>query len=139
MTDWHTSKTSQDMCRDTWRFRRLHLAGYSRHRFLRGNRMRISVIGTGYLGAVHAACMAELGHEVIGIDADPEKIAALAEGRAPFYEPGLPELLSAAVHAGRLQFSTSLAAHTRGGPPAGRGWNRDFLGAGHSSFRNRER
>jgi UDPglucose 6-dehydrogenase len=78
--------------------------------FLRGNKMRISVIGTGYLGAVHAACMAELGHEVIGIDADPEKIAALAEGRAPFYEPGLQELLSAAVESGKLQFSTSLAA-----------------------------
>ena len=53
---------------------------------------------------------AELGHEVIGIDADPEKIAALAEGQAPFYEPGLQELLSAAVESGRLQFSTSLTA-----------------------------
>ncbi|MEZ0165651.1 3-hydroxyacyl-CoA dehydrogenase NAD-binding domain-containing protein, partial [Kineococcus sp. LSe6-4] len=50
--------------------------------------MRMTVIGCGYLGAVHAACMAELGHEVIGIDVDPEKVAALQAARAPFYEPG---------------------------------------------------
>ena len=55
--------------------------------------MRISVIGTGYLGATHAAGMAELGFEVIGIDTDADKIAALAEGRLPFHEPALPELL----------------------------------------------
>jgi len=55
--------------------------------------LRMTVIGCGYLGAVHAACMAELGHDVIGIDVDPEKIAALQAARAPFFEPGLPELL----------------------------------------------
>ena len=71
--------------------------------------MRISVIGTGYLGTVHAACMAELGHEVIGVDNDVHKIAALAEGRAPFYEPGLTALLISAESSGRLRFSTSLA------------------------------
>jgi UDPglucose 6-dehydrogenase len=51
--------------------------------------MRISVIGCGYLGAVHAACMAKLGHEVVGIDVDEKKISALSAATAPFYEPGL--------------------------------------------------
>ncbi|MBN9327508.1 MAG: UDP-glucose 6-dehydrogenase, partial [Cellulomonas sp.] len=55
--------------------------------------MRISVIGCGYLGAVHAACMTVLGHEVVGIDVDEAKVEALRAGRAPFFEPGLPELL----------------------------------------------
>lgn len=66
---------------------------------------RISVIGCGYLGAVHAACMAELGHTVIGLDSDEQKIAELAAGRAPFYEPGLNELLERNVASGRLRFS----------------------------------
>ena len=70
--------------------------------------MRVSVIGCGYLGAVHAAAMVSLGHEVVGIDTDREKIEALAAGRAPFYEPGLPELLVAATATGRLTFSTDL-------------------------------
>lgn len=69
--------------------------------------MKISVIGCGYLGAVHAACMAELGHEVVGIDVDDAKIQALGVGRAPFYEPGLSELLTA--EHGRLRFSTDIA------------------------------
>ena len=71
--------------------------------------MRISVIGTGYLGAVHAACMAELGHEVLGVDTDERKIRALAEGHAPFYEPGLAEMLVATVGSGKLRFSTSVS------------------------------
>ncbi|MDQ1588077.1 MAG: UDPglucose 6-dehydrogenase [Microbacteriaceae bacterium] len=71
--------------------------------------MRISVIGCGYLGAVHAAAMAELGHEVIGIDIDANKIANLAEGKPPFFEPGLPEILSSAIASGRLSFSTDMA------------------------------
>jgi UDPglucose 6-dehydrogenase len=71
--------------------------------------MRISVIGTGHLGAVHAACMAELGHDVLGVDNDVKKIAALASGQAPFYEPGLDELLVKTVRSGRLRFSASLA------------------------------
>lgn len=70
--------------------------------------MKISVIGCGYLGAVHAACMAELGHEVVGIDVDEAKIASLAAGRAPFFEPGLPELLERALASGRLRFSTDV-------------------------------
>ena len=71
--------------------------------------MRITVIGTGYLGAVHAACMAEIGHEVLGVDVDAAKIEALAVGRPPFHEPGLGGVLARNVEAGRLRFSTSLA------------------------------
>ena len=52
--------------------------------------MRMTVIGTGYLGATHAACMAELGHEVLGVDVDSAKIDSLKDGVVPFYEPGLP-------------------------------------------------
>ncbi|WP_173922341.1 UDP-glucose/GDP-mannose dehydrogenase family protein [Agromyces sp. Marseille-P2726] len=71
--------------------------------------MRISVIGCGYLGAVHASAMAELGHEVVGIDVDPRKIEALAAGRPPFFEPGLAEILTSATGSGRLRFSTEIA------------------------------
>lgn len=71
--------------------------------------MRISVIGCGYLGAVHAACMAKLGHEVVGIDVDPRKVASLEAGEAPFFEPGLPELLAETKATGRLSFSTDMA------------------------------
>ena len=69
--------------------------------------MRMTVIGTGYLGATHAACMAELGHEVLGVDVDENKIEALKNSRVPFYEPGLPEVLERNIEAGRLDFSTS--------------------------------
>lgn len=72
--------------------------------------MRISVIGCGYLGATHAACMAELGHDVIGIDSDPAKVAALSAGRAPFKENGLEELLARHTSSGRLRFSRSFSA-----------------------------
>ena len=71
--------------------------------------MRISVIGCGYLGAVHAACMAELGHEVVGVDVDAEKVQALYHGRAPFFEPGLPELLERVLPTGRIRFTTEIA------------------------------
>ena len=71
--------------------------------------MKISVIGCGYLGAVHASAMAELGHDVVGIDVDEAKIAALSEGRTPFFEPGLPEVLTSALASGRLRFSTDIA------------------------------
>lgn len=72
--------------------------------------MRISVIGCGYLGAVHAACMAKLGHDVIGIDVDERKITALANAKAPFYEPGLEQLLEEVQSTGRLSFTTDMAA-----------------------------
>ena len=71
--------------------------------------MRLSVIGTGYLGATHAAAMAVLGHEVIGLDIDEDKLDDLRKGRVPFHEPGLPELLSCALASGRLQFSSEPA------------------------------
>ncbi|MCM3661096.1 UDP-glucose/GDP-mannose dehydrogenase family protein [Georgenia satyanarayanai] len=72
--------------------------------------MQISVIGCGYLGAVHAASMAELGHDVVGIDVDEDKVALLNAGEAPFHEPGFTELLERNVKAGRLRFSTDFAA-----------------------------
>ena len=71
--------------------------------------MRISVIGCGYLGAVHAACMAKLGHEVVGIDVDAAKIGDLAAARAPFYEPGLEALLQEVQATERLSFTTDMA------------------------------
>lgn len=70
---------------------------------------RIAVFGTGYLGATHAACMAELGHEVLGVDVDVGKLAKLEVGEAPFYEPNLKEMLKRNVDAGRLRFTTSYA------------------------------
>jgi UDPglucose 6-dehydrogenase len=69
----------------------------------------ISVIGCGYLGAVHACAMAELGHDVIGFDVDADRVAALTAGSAPFYEPGLDELLGRGLESGRLRFSTDPA------------------------------
>ena len=71
--------------------------------------MRISVIGTGYLGATHAACLAELGFEVLGVDSDPDKVMMLAGGEVPFSEPGLEELVARHVRSGRLRFTTSLS------------------------------
>ncbi len=69
----------------------------------------ISVIGTGYLGATHAVCMAELGHRVVGIDVDERKISDLANGKVPFHEPGLPTLLDRNIERGTLTFTTNLA------------------------------
>jgi UDPglucose 6-dehydrogenase len=69
----------------------------------------VSVIGTGYLGAVHAAGMAELGFDVVGVDVDPDKVATLQRGEAPFHEPGLQPLLRKHIEHGRLRFTTSLA------------------------------
>ena len=69
----------------------------------------MSVVGTGYLGAVHAACMAKLGHEVVGLDVDAEKVALLSAGKAPFHEPGFDELLKEQVDSGRLTFTTDPA------------------------------
>jgi UDPglucose 6-dehydrogenase len=71
--------------------------------------MRISVIGCGYLGAVHAASMAELGHEVVGIDVDKNKVEALSHARTPFYEPGFEGLLQRTLATGRLRFSSEFA------------------------------
>lgn len=70
---------------------------------------RVSVIGTGYLGAAHAACLASLGFEVVGLDTDAARVASLAAGRLPFHEPGLPELLDAGLRSGCLRFTTCYA------------------------------
>jgi UDPglucose 6-dehydrogenase len=70
-------------------------------------RIRLTVIGTGYLGLTHAVCMAELGHDVLAIDVDPAKVAKAASGEPPFFEPGLEPLLRKNLEAGRLRFTTS--------------------------------
>jgi UDPglucose 6-dehydrogenase len=75
----------------------------------RGNTTRITVIGIGYLGLTHAVCMADMGHQVLAIDTDEEKIARAARGEAPFYEPGLEPLLRKNLDAGRLHFTSSWA------------------------------
>ena len=70
--------------------------------------LKLSVIGTGYLGATHAAAMSSLGFNVVGVDVDDSKIAQLRQGRVPFYEPDLEELLKQEVDSGRLTFTTNL-------------------------------
>ena len=71
--------------------------------------LKLSVIGTGYLGATHAAAMSSLGFEVVGIDVDASKIELLRQGRVPFFEPDLDDLLTSQVKSGRLTFSTDFA------------------------------
>ena len=70
---------------------------------------KLTVIGCGYLGAVHAACMAQLGHEVTGIDVDVPKVELLASGHTPFFEPGFEEVLQSALASGRLSFTADMA------------------------------
>ncbi|MCR2823954.1 UDP-glucose dehydrogenase family protein [Microbacterium sp. zg.Y909] len=71
--------------------------------------MRLSVIGCGYLGAVHAAAMVSIGHEVVGVDVDARKIESLSAGEAPFFEPELQALLTEGIVSGRLRFTTDMA------------------------------
>jgi UDPglucose 6-dehydrogenase len=71
---------------------------------------KLSVIGCGYLGATHAACMSSLGYTVVGVDTDPIKIAELQSGKLPFYEPGLDTLLAQEMKSGRLSFTTDFSA-----------------------------
>ena len=73
-------------------------------------KLKVSVIGTGYLGATHAACMSSLGFEVIGVDVDAAKIELLTAGKVPFYEPGLEDLLQREIASGRLTFTTDFNA-----------------------------
>ena len=73
---------------------------------------KISVIGTGYLGATHATCISSMGFTVVGIDTSAEKISALSQGKVPFYEPGLEELLQREIATGRLTFSTDFSKIT---------------------------
>ncbi len=72
--------------------------------------LKLSVVGTGYLGATHAACMSSLGFTVVGVDTDAQKIAQLSRGELPFYEPGLDTLLASEIKTGRLSFTTDFSA-----------------------------
>ena len=76
--------------------------------------MRIAMVGSGYVGLVSGACFADFGHDVICIDKDAGKIAALENGIMPIYEPGLDALVARGVEAGRLRFGTDLAASVKG-------------------------
>src|SRR5690242_17503871 len=83
-------------------FRELHHAE-------EGQLPRVTVVGTGYLGLTHAVCLADLGHEVLAIDVDADKIALAGNGEVPFFEPGLEPLLRKNLDAGRLRFTLSFA------------------------------
>ncbi len=72
--------------------------------------MRVSVVGCGYLGTVHASCLAKSGHDVVGVDVLEETVAALDRGEPTFFEPGLTELLSEGVASGRLRFTTDVSS-----------------------------
>ncbi len=78
--------------------------------------MELAVIGCGYVGLVSGACLASLGHRVIGVDTDAERIAQLQAGRVPIYEPGLAELIAAQTRQKRLRFTTDTtsAVHAAG-------------------------
>src|SRR5579862_288862 len=76
--------------------------------------MRITMVGSGYVGLVSGACFAQFGHDVTCIDKDVEKIARLQRGEMPIYEPGLERLVADNVRAGRLTFSTDTAASVAG-------------------------
>ena len=75
--------------------------------------MKVTVIGLGYLGATHAVAMAELGHEVVGIEADPNRLSALQDGKLPFHEPGLDEALTRTLATGRITFQAAHGENTR--------------------------
>ena len=76
--------------------------------------MRIAMVGTGYVGLVSGACLSDFGHEVVCIDSDAAKIAALNRAEIPIFEPGLGEIVANNLNAGRLSFTTDLAAGVRG-------------------------
>src|SRR5713101_7882834 len=73
------------------------------------NPQQIAVLGLGYVGCVTAACLAHIGHRVVGVDRDPFKVESVMAGRAPFFEPGLEELVTGCVQAGRLSATVLLA------------------------------
>jgi len=75
--------------------------------------MRITIIGTGYVGLVSGACLSEFGHDVRCVDKDDQKIQALRQGKIPIFEPGLEEVVATNVGAGRLSFGTDVAQAVR--------------------------
>lgn len=101
--------------------------------------MKIAIIGTGYVGLVSAACFAELGHEVVGVDIDEAKVRMLKEGKSPIYEPGLEELIVRNLKSGRLAFTTKLADALPGtkmvfsavATPPGEGYKADLKAVYH--------
>jgi UDPglucose 6-dehydrogenase len=76
--------------------------------------MKITMIGTGYVGLVSGVCFSDFGHDVVCVDKDPRKIDMLNEGGVPIYEPGLDQLMAKNVEAGRLSFTTDLASAVDG-------------------------
>jgi UDPglucose 6-dehydrogenase len=76
--------------------------------------MKIAMIGTGYVGLVSGVCFSDFGHDVVCVDKVPEKIAMLENGEVPIYEPGLDAVMARNVEAGRLSFTTDLAAAVDG-------------------------
>jgi UDPglucose 6-dehydrogenase len=76
--------------------------------------MRVAIIGTGHVGLITGVALASLGHEVVGMDADPERVALLEQGKPPFREPGLDEMLREGIEAGRLSFTGSIADAVEG-------------------------
>ena len=84
--------------------------------------MRMSVIGCGHLGATHAACMAELGHDVIGVDIDEDKVSLLNSGKGWFYEPDLDPMLAEHIEAGRLRFTTDFTRRPSSRACISSGW-----------------
>lgn len=75
-----------------------------------GGVMRIAMVGSGYVGLVSGACLADFGHEITCVDSDEAKILALSHGIVPIFEPGLTELIASNAHAGRLAFTSDIAA-----------------------------
>jgi UDPglucose 6-dehydrogenase len=71
--------------------------------------MHIAMIGSGYVGLISGACLADFGHNVVCVDKDPDKISALKRGECPIFEPGLDGLLAGNMRAGRLSFTSQLA------------------------------
>src|SRR5512147_3273321 len=78
--------------------------------------MHVAVIGTGYVGLVTAACLAAVGHDVVGMDDNPAKIATLQAGALPIFEPHLADIVAQATRAGRLRFTTDVAAAIQAAP-----------------------
>jgi UDPglucose 6-dehydrogenase len=78
-----------------------------------GKRMKLAIMGTGYVGLVSGACFSDLGHDVVCVDIDEAKVAALDAGKVPIYEPGLEEMVRENTRAGRLSFSTNVKKAVR--------------------------